>query len=58
MSIYIALMFLGGGLSSWLGTAVYEKGGWLACVGFVSLLSFIVLVLGVWSWRQEQQGAI
>jgi predicted MFS family arabinose efflux permease len=54
MTIYIALMFVGGGLSSWAGAAVYEYSGWLACVALVSVLSLIVLTLSFWSWRQDR----
>jgi len=54
MTIYIALMFTVGGLSSWAGTAAYEYGGWLACVAFVTTLSIAVLVLSFWSWRQDK----
>ncbi len=54
MTIYISLMFIGGGLSSWAGTAAYEYGGWLACVALVTVLSFVVLVLSFWSWRQDK----
>lgn len=54
MTIYIALMFVGGGLSSWAGTAVYEYSGWLACVALVTVLSLVVLTLSFWSWRQDR----
>ncbi|MFT5607445.1 MAG: putative MFS family arabinose efflux permease [Parvicella sp.] len=54
MTIYIALMFIGGGLSSWAGTALYEYGGWLACVAMVAMLSLAVLALSFWSWRQDR----
>jgi predicted MFS family arabinose efflux permease len=54
MTIYIALMFVGGGLSSWAGTAVYEYSGWLACVALVAVLSLVVLALSFWSWRQDR----
>lgn len=54
MTIYIALMFIGGGLSSWAGTAAYEYGGWLACIALVTALSLAVLALSFWSWRQDR----
>ena len=53
MTIYIVLMFIGGGVSSWAGTAAYENGGWMACVAFVTMLSLVVLILSIWSYRQE-----
>lgn len=44
MTIYIVIMFVGGGLSSWLGTAAYTWGGWDAIV--VISLVFASLIMG------------
>ncbi|MFK7975464.1 MAG: MFS transporter [Halioglobus sp.] len=49
-TVYIILMFVGGGLGSWLGTAAYEWGGWNATAilvigfsGVIVLLSYLTL---------------
>lgn len=44
MTIYIVIMFIGGGLSSWLGTAAYAWGGWDAIIA-ISLV-FASLIMG------------
>jgi predicted MFS family arabinose efflux permease len=47
MAVYIILMFLGGGMGSWLGTTVYQWGGWNAnaslAVGMTSLTVLLSL---------------
>lgn len=45
MSLYITLMFLGGGLGSWCGTLAYDLGGWSGTVGLVILMSSVVCLL-------------
>ncbi|SIN61170.1 Predicted arabinose efflux permease, MFS family [Parasphingorhabdus marina DSM 22363] len=52
MTVYIVTMFLGGGLSSWLGTAAYAWGGWNAIAG-MSLI-FATLILGLALWGQHR----
>lgn len=47
MSIYITLMFIGGGLGSWAGTAAYDFGGWLGTIVLTSSLSLGVCLLSV-----------
>lgn len=51
MTIYIVIMFLGGGLSSWVGTAAYAWGGWNAIAGMS--LAFATLILGLALWGQR-----
>lgn len=51
MTVYIVFMFIGGGLASWAGTAVYDLYGWTgnallalimtSIVGLLSLISFL-----------------
>ena len=47
MTIYIVIMFVGGGISSWLGAATYEWGGWMAisCMGIAYALTIFGLSL-------------
>jgi len=48
MSLYITLMFLGGGLGSWSGTAAYDAGGWWGTVILSVGMSLGVCLL---AWR-------
>ena len=48
MTIYIVIMFLGGGLSSWLGTAAYPWGGWNAIAGMSLIFASVILGLALW----------
>ena len=52
MSIYIILMFLGGGLGSWAGTIAYDLGGWALTSGLALALSAVILGLSVLAWRR------
>ena len=45
MSLYITLMFLGGGLGSWGGTAAYDAGGWWGTVILTIGMSITVCAL-------------
>ena len=47
MTSYIILMFIGGGLGSWLGTAAYGAGGWTGTCLLTLMLSLTVTGL---SW--------
>lgn len=51
MSIYVTLMFIGGSIGSWSGTAAYDLAGWPGTVGWSLLLSLVLLSL---SWQQAQ----
>ncbi|MFC3231295.1 MFS transporter [Marinibaculum pumilum] len=52
MTVYVVLMFAGGGIASWLSTFAYDLGGWTANVTVAALLSGAALVLSAWSlWR-------
>jgi predicted MFS family arabinose efflux permease len=52
MSLYITLMFLGGGFGSWMGTAAYDWGGWWGTVAFTVLLSSLVCALSARQYRR------
>lgn len=51
MTVYIVLMFSGGGMASWAGTAAYDWGGWLGNAGLALLLSVLVFSLSLWRYR-------
>ncbi|MEO0882967.1 MAG: MFS transporter [Pseudomonadota bacterium] len=57
MTVYIVLMFAGGGIGSWAGTAVYDWAGWtgnaLLALGFSSM----VLVLAIFAVRRHDHRA-
>lgn len=50
MTVYIVLMFLGGGLGSWVGTASYAWGGWLGMTGSASAMAAIMLGLCIYGY--------
>ena len=47
MSLYVTMMFLGGGLGSWLGTQAYAAAGWPGSVALATLLSASVCLLSL-----------
>ena len=55
ITLYIMMMFLGGGLGSWTGTIAFDLGGWtgtcLLCLGF----SLCVVTLAWVQFRQAQK---
>jgi predicted MFS family arabinose efflux permease len=51
MTLYITLMFLGGGMGSWTGTIAYDIGGWW---GTVALTSFFAALVCILSWQQAR----
>ncbi len=54
MTIYIVMMFVGGGAASWAGTAAYDWGGWIANAGLAVCLSISALGLAIWSYWEEK----
>jgi len=54
MTVYIFLMFLGGGLASWVGTIAYDWAGWAGNVTFAFVMSLLVLALTLWSYRAHR----
>ena len=55
MTIYIVIMFIGGGLSSWLGTSSYEFGGWEGVSILAISYAAIIMMLSIWGlrWREK-----
>lgn len=51
MTIYIVIMFTGGGFSSWLGTAAYAWGGWDGIVAMSLVFVSMVMALALWGLR-------
>ena len=47
MSLYITLMFVGGGLGSWGGTLAYDLAGWTGTVVLAGLMSAIICLLSI-----------
>ena len=56
MTIYIVIMFIGGGLSSWLGAATYEYAGWTG-ISIMSIgYALTIMGLSLWGLRFRQAG--
>ena len=53
-TVYIALMFAGGGIASWAGTAVYDWGGWNAAAWLAIGISIAAVLLSLWSLRWQK----
>ena len=54
MTIYIVIMFLGGGLSSWLGAATYEFAGWTGISIMAVTYALTIMGLSLWGLRFRQ----
>ncbi len=50
MTVYIVFMFVGGGLASWAGTAVYDYWGWTGNATLAVSLAVIVSALSAWAY--------
>ena len=59
MTVYIVIMFLGGGAGSWAGTAVYDAAGWHGTALLALVMSATMLSLCLWSfrWTDKTQAA-
>lgn len=57
MTVYIVLMFAGGGVGSWAGTAVYAWVGWTGNAILAVIFSSIILLLAVLNLRWYRQRA-
>tara|TARA_R100001244_G_scaffold6593_3_gene7794 strand:+ start:6561 stop:7775 length:1215 start_codon:yes stop_codon:yes gene_type:complete len=57
MTIYIVIMFIGGGISSWLGAATYEYAGWLGISVMAIGYALIIMGLSLWGLRFRQAKA-
>ena len=51
MTIYIVIMFIGGGFSSWLGTAVYTSSGWDGMALLSILFASTIMALSIYGMR-------
>ncbi|MEO9599044.1 MFS transporter [Parasphingorhabdus sp.] len=51
MTIYIVIMFVGGGLSSWLGAATYEFGGWTGISVMAAVYALTIMALSLLGLR-------
>lgn len=54
MTIYIVIMFIGGGISSWLGAATYEYGGWSGISAMAMIYALTIMGLSLWGLRFRQ----
>ncbi len=54
MSLYIIVMFLGGGVGSWAGTVAYDLGGWMFTCGLTLGFSAVILGLSILGWRRDR----
>ncbi|MFN2100621.1 MFS transporter [Altererythrobacter sp. MF3-039] len=52
-TIYIVIMFIGGGVGSILATSVYDIGGWPATCALVGAASLVIVGLSYWSVRKH-----
>ncbi len=57
MTVYIFLMFLGGGMASWAGTIAYDWAGWNGNVTFAFVMSLLVLTVSWWSYKRTNEVA-
>ena len=53
MSLFIILMFLGGGVGSWAGTIAYDLGGWPLNVGLAMAFSAVIVLLSMLGSRSR-----
>ena len=55
MAVYIILMFLGGGMGSWLGTTVYGWGGWNANATLGTCITSLTVLLSLYALRKYEK---
>ena len=58
MTGYIILMFIGGGIGSWGGTAAYDWAGWAGCVGLAFVFSVTVMILSAFSFYSHHSRSV
>ena len=51
MTGFIVMMFIGGGLASWAGTAAYAHWGWTGTSVLAAILSLCIALLSQWAMR-------
>ena len=57
MTGYIILMFIGGGLASWLAPAAYDVAHWPGIAAIAVALTAIIVLLSWIAWRREVSSA-
>ena len=57
MTVYIIFMFVGGGIASWAGTAVYDFAGWFGTSMLALGMALILFALTFIGWRWKGDGA-
>jgi len=55
MTVYIVMMFLGGGVASWAGTAVYDLWGWAGNATLAASASILVSALSAWAYLRYER---
>ncbi|MEE4350329.1 MAG: MFS transporter [Pacificimonas sp.] len=55
MTVYIMLMFIGGGLGSWLGTIAYDWAGWTGTCMLALTFSLSMIALSAFSWWRSRR---
>ena len=55
MTAYIIMMFIGGGIASWAGTAAYDWAGWTGNIAVTFGLSFSLMCLAAYSYFSEKK---
>lgn len=50
MTVYIILMFVGGGIGSWAGTAAYDWIGWVGAIGVAFSMTVMVAIFSAYSY--------
>ena len=55
MTIYIVLMFLGGGLGSWVGTASYAAGGWTGMASSAAVMTSLMLAFSIYGFVRYRE---
>ena len=57
MTVYIIFMFVGGGIASWAGTAVYDFAGWFGTSMLALGMALVLFALTFIGWRWKGDGA-
>ena len=55
MTVYIVLMFVGGGVASWAGTRVYDLWGWQGNAVLAVSMSIVVSLLSAWAYLRARE---
>ncbi len=58
MTIYVTIMFIGGGIGSWIATISYDFGGWMGTCIAAFTLSVLVVILSAWQARAQKHDEV